>query len=153
MLNVKLFEGNTEDDPIGIVLHEAGAEVDFISQVQVEEDTSPSGLSLMAISTIGVVGFSPCLWDFFTIFRDKDRDAFPWIRPGIDGEVDPPSSTDAGHKLASVDINTRRISLQTKLAGVEQFAVRDSGVWGIKIVLVTAKISKGRILNFFYLLQ
>ena len=45
---------------------------------------------------------------------------------------------------------TRRISLQTKLAGVEQFVVRDEGVWYRKSAFVTAKITKFS--YFFYLL-
>ena len=128
MLNVKLFQGNTEDDPIGSVPHGGGAEMDFISQIQVEEDTIPSVDTVIARSSRAAVGVKLGLLDLVSIFVDKYGDVFPRIRPGIEREVDPPSSTDASHKLASVDINTRGISLQTKLAGVEQFGVRDHGV-------------------------
>ena len=68
-LNIKLFQGNTEDDPIGTVLHTGGGEVDLISQIQVEEDTSPSGVDVMVRSSIAAVGFKPCLWDLFSILE------------------------------------------------------------------------------------
>ena len=127
-LNIKLFQGNTEDDPIGRV-HDGGGEVEFIPKIQVEEDTSPSGVGVNARSRIAVVGGKLGLWDLLIILVEGNEDVIPWIRPGIEREVHPPSSTEAGHKLASVDINTRRISLQTRLAGVEQFVVRDHGVF------------------------
>ena len=48
MLNVKLFQGNTEDDVMGLVPHGGGAEVDFVAQVHVKEDTSSSGVPVIA---------------------------------------------------------------------------------------------------------
>ena len=128
--------------------------MEFISQIQVEEDTSPSGVGVRdGVGTSGprdntspgaAGGGENCLWDLLTVFEEKYLYNFFWIRPGIEREVHPPSSTEAGDKLASVDINTRRISLQTRLAGVEQFVVPDDRVCCRKVVLVTAKISKWR---------
>ena len=62
-LNIKLFQGNTEDDMIGSALHGAGAEVEFIPQIQVEEDTSPSGVDVNARSSRAAVGVKLGLWD------------------------------------------------------------------------------------------
>ena len=136
-----MFEGNTEDDTKGLVNVEGG-EVKFISKIQVEEETSPSSVVVIPRDRIAAVGQKFGLWDPLSIFIQQYIDIFPWIRGGVEREVHPPSSTDAGHKLASVDINTRRIALQTKLAGVEQFVVRDEGIVGRKGVFVTAKISE-----------
>ena len=44
LLHVKLFQGCTEDDIIDRVLHDGGANVEFISEVQTEEDTSSPGI-------------------------------------------------------------------------------------------------------------
>ena len=43
-----MFQGNTEDDPPGLVLHPAGGEVEFISFLQMEEETSRSGVDVKA---------------------------------------------------------------------------------------------------------
>ena len=128
MLDIKLFQGNTEDKIFSIVLHDVGTEVEFISQVQMEEDTSTSGVGVPARSFRAAFGLKQSLRDLLSILIQVYDDMFPRIRPGPEREVHPPGSTDAGHKLASVDINTRRISLQTKLTGVQQFVVRDHGV-------------------------
>ena len=68
MLNVKLFQGNTEDDQKGIVFIVVGGEVEFIPQIQVEEDTSPSVASVIARSSRAAVGPVVCLWDCPIIF-------------------------------------------------------------------------------------
>ena len=128
LLNIKLFQGNTEDDQLGTVLHGGGGDVDFISEIKMEHHTSSPSVSVKACSTRAMVTVKPCLRDLLPIPIQVQIDFIPWIRVGPQREVDPPCSTEAGHKLASVDINTRRISLQTKLAGVEQFVVRDHGV-------------------------
>ena len=130
LLYIKLFEGHAKDNVSGLALISGGGEVDFIAQIQVEQHTSPSGVDAIASIVISNAagGGKTCLWDPLSILIQVYIDLFPWIKIGIEREVDPPSSTAAGHKLASVDINTRRISPQTKLAGVEQFVVRDHGV-------------------------
>ena len=151
MLDIKLFQRDTEDDIVGRVLHGAGTEVEFISQVQVEEDTSTSGVGVMVRSTWAAVGDKPSLSDQFSILIQVYVDRFPRIIGGIEREVHPPGSTEAGHKLASVDINTRRISLQTRLAGVKNFVVRDNRAFGRKSGIVIAEISKWGIPDIFYL--
>ena len=71
------------------------------------------------------VGVEVGLGDLDSVLVNKYVDVFARVRPCHEREVDPPSSTETRDKLASVDINPRRISLQTKLAGVEQLVVRD----------------------------
>ena len=128
MLNVNLLEGNTEDDGAGRLLHVGGGDVDFIAQIKVEQHTSSPGVVVIAQHSRAAVGDKQNLWDPLSTLIQIYVDCFPWIKVGIEREVDSPSSTEAGHKLASVDINTRRISLKTRLAGVEQFVVRDDGL-------------------------
>ena len=105
----------------------------MVSQIKMEENTSPSSVVVIAGYVSVAVGVEQCLWDLLSILIDVYIDGFPWFRVGQEREVDSPCSTEAGHKIASVDINTWRISLQTKLAGVEQFVVRDHGLFSIMV--------------------
>ena len=61
MLNVKLFQGNTEDDQLGTVLQGGGGDVDFISEIKMENHTSSPSGSVKACSTRAVVAVKPCL--------------------------------------------------------------------------------------------
>ena len=47
MLNIELFQGHTEKYVPSDILSEGGAQVHLVSELQVEEDTSTSGVYVM----------------------------------------------------------------------------------------------------------
>ena len=124
---IELLQSHTEEDFIGRVVIYRGPQVQLVSDLQVEQEAPTSSVDISA-SVQCSVGVEVALRDLDSVFVDKYVDVFPKVRVGHQREVDPPGSTEAGDELASVDINPRRISLQAKLVGVEQFLVRDHGV-------------------------
>ena len=67
MLKVSLFQGNTEDDVTFLIIYMVvGGEVEFISQVQMDEETSRSGGDFQLVRSARVV-VKPGLWDLLSV--------------------------------------------------------------------------------------
>ena len=110
---------------MGRVAHGTGGEVEFLSQFQLEEETSTTFCHLLSI----------LIQEYIDIGHG--------VRKIVEErKVDPVNSSDAAHKLATVVIHT---ALWTRLPEGQEFVVCDDGVCCRKYVSGTAKICIWRI--------